>query len=126
MVAGGVSREKKMRFEDMEVWKLSARLATDIFVMTKDLSCYGFLGQIMRSALSVPSNIAEGAERNSSKELVHFLGIAKGSCGELRTQLYIGMEAGFLDRKITKEHIETTKRISAMLYSLIQTIKKKM
>ncbi len=114
-----------MRFEDMQVWKCAARLATDIFIQTKDLSHWGFRDQISRSALSVASNIAEGAERNTSKELVTFLGIAKGSCGELRTQLYIGMKAGFLDGNQSKKHIETTKEISAMLYSLIRSIKNK-
>jgi len=112
-----------MRFEDLDVWKYSARLATKIIKQTADVAHFAFRDQIIRSALSAPSNIAEGAKRNSPRELIQFLGIAKGSCGELRTQLYIGMEAGILGRPMTNSHIVTAKRISAMLYSLIQSIK---
>ena len=82
-----------MKFEDLDVWKYASRLATDVLKMTEDMKHFGFRDQITRSSLSVPSNIAEGAERNSTKELLQFLSYAKGSCGELRTQLYIGMEA---------------------------------
>ncbi len=114
-----------MKFEDMQVWKCSARLASDIFLLTKEVTHRGFRDQITRSALSIPCNIAEGAERNSPKELVQFLGIAKGSCGEQRTQLYIGIETGMIDRNQAKKHVETTKEVSAMLYSLIQSIRNK-
>ncbi|MEK7796624.1 MAG: four helix bundle protein, partial [Pseudomonadota bacterium] len=60
---------------------------------------YDYKDQVTRSGLSVPSNIAEGYERDSDRELARFLRIAKGSCGELRTQLYIGLEAGFIDSR---------------------------
>ncbi len=74
-------------FEDLKVWKCSSRLCAEVYKAFKDNRDWGFKDQITRSALSVPSNIAEGYERNSRKEYVRFLKIAKGSCGELRTQL---------------------------------------
>lgn len=80
---------------------------------------------MQRSAVSIPSNIAEGFERNSNKEFVQFLYVAKSSCGELRTQLYLSVEVGILPKESGKALIEKTKRISAMLYNLIKTRKEK-
>ncbi len=84
-----------MQFEDLEIWKRSARLSADIYKELANLKDYGFKDQITRSGLSVPSNIAEGYERQSDKETVNFLNYAKGSAGELRTQIYIGMDIGY-------------------------------
>ena len=64
-----------------------------------DLRDFGFRDQITRAGLSVPSNIAEGHERESYKEMANFLSYAKGSAGELRTQVYIGMEIGYIDHE---------------------------
>ncbi len=114
-----------MRFEDMKVWKDAARLATEILLMSEHVKYFGFRDQIMRSAVSIASNIAEGSQRNSSKELIQFLGYAKGSCAELRTQLYIGVRAKFLNAEQAKNHIDKTHEISAMLHALSQTIRKK-
>jgi four helix bundle protein len=75
-------------FEQMDVWKRSCRLCVAIYRAFGSCREYGFKDQIGRAALSVPSNIAEGYERSSSKEFARFLKIAKGSCGELRSQLY--------------------------------------
>ncbi len=75
-------------FEDLEVWKRSARLSADIYKTLANLKDYGFKDQITRSGLSIPSNIAEGAERESIKEFINFLSYAKGSAGELKTQIY--------------------------------------
>jgi four helix bundle protein len=83
----------------------------------------GFKDQITRAALSVPSNIAEGYERDSLNESIRFLKIAKGSCGELRTQLYIGSRAGFLDPSKAKEVIEETIEISKMIHGLMTKLR---
>ena len=85
-----------MKFEDLEVWKRAARLSADIYRQLLNLKDYGFKDQITRSGLSVPSNIAEGFERESQKENIAFLSYAKGSCGELRCQTYIGMDITLL------------------------------
>jgi four helix bundle protein len=85
------------------------------------LKDYGFKDQITRSGLSVPSNIAEGFERGSNRDCVKFLLYAKGSCGELRTQIYIGMEIGYIEPKSGKRWIVETQEISKMIGGLIRT-----
>jgi four helix bundle protein len=76
-------------FEDLEVWRRSCQLAVDVCVAVHDSKDYALKDQMQRSAISIPSNIAEGAERDSDGDFIRFLRISKGSCGELRTQLYI-------------------------------------
>ncbi|MFN2350025.1 MAG: four helix bundle protein, partial [Thioalkalivibrio sp.] len=79
----------------------------------------GFRDQITRSALSVPSNIAEGYERDSRQEFIRYLRIAKGSSGELRTQLYIGIEAGLLPKDRASHFVVEAKELSRMISGLI-------
>ena len=110
-----------MRFEDLDVWKRSARLSADIYKGLHDLRDYGFKDQITRSGLSIPSNIAEGCERFSTKECIHFLNYAKGSCGELRTQVYIGMDVGYIESKRGREWLKETEALSFMIGGLIRT-----
>lgn len=109
-----------MRFEDLDVWKRSARLSAEIYKTFKDLKDYGFRDQITRSGLSIPSNVAEGLERGSSADCVKFLLYSKGSCGELRTQIYIGMEIDYIDRESGRKWIDETEAISSMLGGLIR------
>lgn len=109
-----------MRFEDLNVWKRAARLGVELCCNLAESREYGFKDQITRSALSIASNIAEGYERDSGRDRIRFLQYAKGSCGELRTQLFIGIEADYLDREQGREWIAETREISAMLYSLIR------
>ena len=82
----------------------------------------GFRDQITRSALSIPSNIAEGYDRNSRKEYVQFLRIAKGSCGELHTQAHIGKEAGLLSEALAERIMQETNEIGRMLGSMISKL----
>ena len=110
-----------MRFEDLEVWKKSARLSADIYRELKNLKDYGFKDQITRSGLSVPSNIAEGFERESQKENLNFLSYAKGSCGELRCQIYIGMDINYISKDVGKKWIADATEISSMRSGLIKT-----
>ena len=114
-----------MAFEDLDVWKRSASLSADIYKELKQLTDYGFKDQITRSGLSIPSNIAEGIERSSDKEKVNFLSYAKGSCGELRTQIYIGMKIGYLSKDKGKQWITETKEILAMIIGLTKSIRVK-
>ncbi len=106
--------------ERLEVWKRSCRLAVDLYQTLSESREFSFRDQVTRSALSVPSNIAEGYERDSDRELARFLRIAKGSCGELRTQLYIGLQAGFIDSRKAKAMILEALEISRMLQGLIR------
>lgn len=109
-----------MNFETLEVWKRSARLSATLYQELAKLKDWGFRDQVTRSGLSIPSNIAEGYERDSDKEIARFLTIAKGSAGELVTQIYIGIEAGYIDRSTALAWIDETKQIAKMLGSLIR------
>lgn len=77
----------------------------------------------MRSAVSVPSNIAEGAERNGKKEFIQFLGIARGSLGELRTQIMIGQELGYFKERVSAEWIDESRELSKMVHGLIRSLR---
>jgi four helix bundle protein len=83
---------------------------------------FGFRDQITRSGLSVPSNIAEGMTRSTSKDKRHFLVIARGSCSELRTQVYIGMEIDYVPQSKGREWLQETREISSMLAGLIASL----
>ena len=88
-----------MSFEDLDVWKRAVKLSSETYKHTAGLKDFGFRDQLTRSGLSIPSNIAEGYERKSDREIAQFLNIAKGSAGEFRTQVYIGMESDLSLRK---------------------------
>ncbi len=108
-----------MNFDNLIVWKRSTELAINIIKSLGNSKRFGIVDQISRAAISIPSNIAEGYERESNKELIRFLYIAKGSCGELRTQLIIAKEIGIIDEKILEDFIKEASEISYMLNSLI-------
>ena len=115
-----------MRFEDLEVWKRSARLSAELYKSVADCKDFGFRDQITRSGLSIPSNIAEGLERSSKKEFIRFLQYSKGSCGELRTQIYIGIDIGYIEKSQGNTWVNETREISAMLVGLINSIEKQL
>ena len=116
---------KAMQFEDLRVWKITRELAKSIYgvtrasVMSRD---YALKDQMRRSAISSMSNIAEGYERDGNRELRQFLSIAKGSIGELRSQLYIALDAGYLVKSEADSLLERSRTISRMLSSLIESI----
>ena len=112
-----------MKFEDMDVWKLSMQLSVSIYKELAQLKDFGFKDQITRSGLSIPSNIAEGFGRATDKDKRNFLNYAKGSCAELRAQIYIGSEIGYIDKSLGKGWIADTNKISAMLSGLMRYLK---
>jgi len=112
-------------FENLQVWQRSVALSVEIYKALEHCKDYGLRDQMHRSAVSIPSNISEGFERKGNKEFIQYLYIAKGSCAELRTQLYIAMTTGTIEHQKASELIEVTKKISAMLYKLIETRKTK-
>ena len=85
---------------------------------------YGFRDQITRSGLSIPSNIAEGIERSTIKEKKNFLNYSKGSCAELRTQIYIGIEIGYIPRDEGNIWTKETEEVSSMLNGLMKYLDK--
>ena len=84
----------------LEAWKLSRKLVADIYKLTQSFpkeELFGLTSQMRRAAISIPSNIAEGAARTGSKEFSQFINIAKGSLSELETQLLIAADLGYLE-----------------------------
>jgi four helix bundle protein len=110
-------------FEDLDVWEKSVEISVRIYELFRDCRDYGFKDQICRAAVSVPSNIAEGMERDSAKETVRFLHIAKGSCAEVRTQLLIASRIGYLGVTEYRELCGEAESISRMLHGLIKSLK---
>jgi four helix bundle protein len=111
--------------KDLDVWQKAMELAIEVYSITKEFpreEAYGLTLQVRRSAFSIPSNIAEGAARNSKKEFVQFLYVAMGSVAELETQLILASRIGFIDHKSVFEHIE---RVRKMLLGLIRFLKSK-
>jgi len=114
--------------KDLDAWKNAIALVTDIYKITKDFPSdekYGLTSQIRRSAVSIPSNIAEGAGRNHDKEFIQFLYIALGSLSELETQMIISCNLGFIKQEILDECNEKTKIISSQINGLVRYLKGK-
>lgn len=114
---------KIMTHKDLDVWKAAMELAKLVYLITSKFpkeELYGLTQQIRRSAVSIPSNIAEGAARNSRKEFIQFLHISLGSLAELETQLLLSEKLGFLQIKEIENDVE---RIRKMLIGLIKYLK---
>ena len=114
-----------MRFEDLEVWKEGMEICKDVYVLLKDCKDYGLKDQMQRAAVSIPSNIAEGYERNSVKEKQQFMFIAKASCGELRTQLYLADYLQYIHSEKGNTLINRIAKLSIMIYNYTQFLNKK-
>ena len=113
------------RFKDLEVWKEGIELCTSIYKITDsfpDRERFGLISQINRSCVSIPSNIAEGAGRNSKKEFNNFLGIAAGSSYELETQLVIASNLGYINNHQKEELIIKINRVQNMLFGLKRSL----
>ena len=109
-------------FEDLEVWQRGCRLSVAIYNAFDKCRRFSLKDQIERAGLSIPSNIAEGAERGSTKDFAHFLNYSKGSCGELRTQLYIARKLKAVAKSDFENLIAEAKEISAMLQGLRRSV----
>jgi four helix bundle protein len=109
------------KFEDLEVWQEALQLSIQLYHELKDCRDFSLRDQMQRSSVSIASNIAEGFDRRTNKEFIQHLYIAKGSCSELRTQLYLVKEIGTISADAATRLLERTRKISAMLYKLIKT-----
>lgn len=109
-------------FEELEVWQRARLLAVNIYRQLRSCRDYGLRDQLIRAAISIASNIAEGAERGSKAEFKRFLNIAKGSAAELRTQLYIAADAGVIAQASASALNQETVIISKQLHALIKTL----
>jgi four helix bundle protein len=115
-----------MKCETLDVWKRSCRLSVEVYKHFSDCRDFGFKDQITRSSLSVPSNISEGLEKDSVKENVRYIEIARGSGAELLTQIYIAIEIGYLEKTIGLQWKNEINQISKMLNALKQNLKGRM
>jgi four helix bundle protein len=113
-------------FKELKIWKDSLQLAHDIYKLTKSFPAderYGLVSQINRCSVSIPSNIAEGSSRKSSKEFERFLEIALGSSFELETQLLIAEKCGYVSDQTCNELIEKISNIQKMTFGFKEKIK---
>ena len=118
-------KSKIEKFEDLKVWNESMQLALEIYKVLDNCNDFSFRDQIRRAAISIPSNISEGFDRQTNKEFVQFLYIAKGSVAEVRTQLYLAEKLNYIDKSDADKLLDKTRKISAMLYKYIEVRKSK-
>ena len=115
------------RFEDLEIWQEARELCKRIFEITSIspfCSDFKFRDQIRASSGSVMDNIAEGFERGGNKEFIQFLSVAKGSCGEVRSQSYRAFDYQYINQDILNELISRTTQLSKKISSFITYLKK--
>jgi four helix bundle protein len=115
------------QFEDLEIWKEARRLTQAIYQLTKsDKFSRDFVlrDQIRRAAVSIMSNIAEGFERGGNQEFVQFLYVAKASCGEVRSQIYIALDQRYIPKTDSEESIVSFRRLSGMIGNLISYLRR--
>jgi four helix bundle protein len=115
------------RFEDIEAWKIGRVLCDKMGTLIDERTfkkCFRLIGQIEGSSGSIMDNIAEGFERGTRAEFIQFLGYAKGSCGELRSQLYRALDRKYINQQQFDEFHTMCVRISAMVQKLIEYLQK--
>ena len=114
------------RFEDLEAWKISREVTKEIYRISKnDLFArdYGLRDQICRASVSTMSNIAEGFERDGDKEFINFLSIAKGSSGEVRSELYVALDQNYISESEFNLRYGKTTENSRVISGLIKYLK---
>ncbi|MGB7920998.1 MAG: four helix bundle protein [Desulfobacterales bacterium] len=112
-------------FEELEVWQKACALAVRVYEVLENCRDFGLKDQMTRSAVSIASNIAEGAERGSTPDFIRFLHMSKGSAAELRTQVYIACRIRLIPENTQKELTGELKSISKMVQGLIRSLKQK-
>jgi four helix bundle protein len=110
------------RFEDIIAWQKAKVLTIKIYSLFRESKDFGFTNQIQRASVSIMNNIAEGFERKGDKEFKHFLFIAKGSCGEVRSMLVLAKELNFISENDNSELYSLSEEISKILSGLIKTL----
>jgi four helix bundle protein len=114
-------------FEKTDVWKESRELVKFVYKLTNGTQFrkdHGLVDQVRRASVSVLSNIAEGFERGSNAELMHYLYVAKGSAGELRAQVYVALDQGYITQADLLKVRERCMNISSQTAGLIKYLKR--
>ena len=117
---------KAKKFEDLAIFQMARELCKEVYAVTKDGEFHKdsrFVQQIHASAGSVMDNIAEGFERDGNKEFINFLYIAKGSCGEVRSQLIRASDVGFIDNETATRLYNDSLNLSKSISKFIQSLK---
>jgi four helix bundle protein len=109
-------------FEDIIAWQKARIFTNSIYRIFKDQKDFSFKNQIERASVSIMNNIAEGFERQSDKELRQFLYIAKGSCAEVRSMLYLAYDLKYISGQDFKNLSESTLEISRILHGFIKKL----
>ncbi len=115
-------------YRDLQVWKAAMDLTEAVYEATAHWPSderFGLISQVRRAAVSVPSNIAEGAARRSTGEFVQFLGMARGSLAEVETQLILARRFGYTPESDTRALLSGADEISRMLVALIASLKRR-
>ena len=110
-------------FEDIEAWKEARKLVEVVYKVFSGIKDYGFRDQIQRAAVSIMSNIAEGFDRGTNKEFIHFLIIARGSVSEVRSLLYTALDIGYIDEKRFNSLGNQCQKISNLINGFIRYFK---
>jgi len=122
-----VNAVKIKKFEDLESWKKARKLTNAVYDATaagRFTRDFGLKDQIRRASISILSNIAEGFERGGDKEFLQFLAVAKGSCGEVRSQLYIAIDQGYLHQDLFDELSERAAEIGRLISGMMKYLSK--
>jgi four helix bundle protein len=110
------------RFEDIIAWQKAKEMTVSIYKIFSDSKDFGFRDQIQRASVSVMNNIAEGFERKTNNEFKQYLFIAKGSCGEVRSMLYLAKELDKISENSFNKHFKLSEEISKILSGFIKTL----
>ena len=106
-------------FEDLDIWRKAKNLTMTIYKDFQYGHDYGFKDQIQRAAVSIMNNVAEGSESGTTTNYIHFINIAKGSCAEVRSMLYLADELNYCEHQTALEAIEQCKNITGSINKLI-------
>ena len=110
------------KFEEIIAWQKAKELTFNIYRQFRCCKDFSFKDQIQRASVSIMNNIAEGFERNTNKELKNFLFISKGSCGEVRSMLYLAVEFNYITENEFKKYFDLSVEISKLLSGFIKTL----
>ncbi len=108
-------------YKELKIWQKGRTLVKDIYSLTKQFpheELYGLISQMRRAAISIPSNIAEGAGRSSEKDFSRFLDLANGSSFELETQLYLSFDLGYTTQSELEHYLSPVQEIQKMIHNL--------
>ena len=112
-------------FKELKIWQMGREFVSDIYKLSRQLppeEMFVLVSQMRRAAISIPSNISEGAGRNSDKEFVRFIDIARGSSFELETQIYLCFDQNYFTEKELNPVLDKVQKIQKMLYNFRSTL----